>query len=65
MTLADFGTDYELRAETALIALGANLAKDAVYPTAFADGEGQPLTGANQYVIHFDKGGMPPVPSGP
>jgi hypothetical protein len=61
MTVADFGTDYKLRAEVALVGLGANIAKDAVYPTAFVDGSGQPLTGANQYVIHFDKGNLPPV----
>ena len=41
--------------------LGANLAKDAVYPTAFVDGEGKPLTGQSRYVIHFDKGQMPPA----
>ncbi len=61
MTLADFGTDYHLRGEVALMGLGANLAKDAVYPTAFVDGAGQPLTGGNQYVLHFDKGVLPPV----
>ena len=61
MTLANFGTDYELRGEVALFGIGANLAKDAVYPTAFVDGDGQPLTGGNRYVLHFDKGGLPPV----
>jgi hypothetical protein len=61
MTLADFGTDYELRGEIALVGIGANLAKDAVYPTAFVDGDSQPLTGGNRYVLHFDKGGLPPV----
>jgi hypothetical protein len=61
MTLADFRTDYELRGEIALMGIGANLAKDAVYPTAFVDGDNQPLTGANRYVLHFDKGRLPPV----
>jgi hypothetical protein len=61
MTVADFGTDYELRAEIALMGIGANLAKDAVYLTAFVDGDGQPLTGGNRYVLHFNKGGLPPV----
>ena len=60
-TVADFGTDYTLRGAVALVGVGANLAKDAVYPGVFADGSGQPLTGTNQYVIHFDKGGLPPV----
>jgi hypothetical protein len=35
--------------------------EDAVYPTAFVDGEGKPLSGANKYVAHFDKGKMPPA----
>jgi len=61
MKIADFGTDYDLRAQVALVGLGANLAKDAVYPTAFVDGDGEPLTGANRYVLHFDKAGLPPV----
>jgi hypothetical protein len=61
MTLADFGTDYDLRGVIALFGIGANLAKDAVYPTAFVDGDGQPLAGGNRYVLHFDKGGLPPV----
>jgi hypothetical protein len=61
MTLGDFGTDYKLRVEMALVGIGANLAKDAVYPSAFVDGDGQPLTGGNQYVLHFDRGGLPPV----
>lgn len=61
MKLADFGTDYGTRAVVALIGLGANLAADAVYPSAFVDGEGQPLNGANRYVLHFAKGEEPPV----
>jgi hypothetical protein len=44
-----------------LAGLGANLPEDAVYPTAFADGEGNPLSGANKYVVHFDKGKLPPA----
>jgi hypothetical protein len=61
LNLAEFGTDYNLRAEVALFGLGANLAKDAVYPTAFVDANGQPLNGANRYMLHFDKGALPPV----
>jgi len=61
MKLADFGTDYGTRAVVALVGLGANLAADAVYPSAFVDGEGKPLSGANKYVLHFDKGEEPPV----
>ena len=61
MVLGNFGTDYGTRAVVALIGLGANLPADAVYPSAFVDADGQPLDGANKYVIHFDKGATPPV----
>lgn len=61
MILGNFGSDYGARAVVALVGLGANLPQDAVYPSAFVDGEGKPLNGANKYVIHFDKGGLPPA----
>lgn len=61
MNLAAFGTDYTTRAVVALIGLGANLSADAVYPSAFVDGEGKPLSGANRYVLHFEKGQEPPA----
>ena len=48
--------DYGARAVVALVGLGANLPQDAVYPSAFVDGDGKPLNGANRYVMHFDKG---------
>ncbi|HRD93354.1 MAG TPA: DUF1214 domain-containing protein, partial [Accumulibacter sp.] len=32
-----------------------------VYPTSEADADGQPYSGANRYVLHFDKGQMPPA----
>ena len=56
-----FGTDYRARAIVAYNALGANLVQDAIYPTCTVDADGQPLTGANRYVLHFDKGMTPPV----
>lgn len=59
--LANFGTDYRSRAVVALIAFGANLPADAIYPTAFVDADGRALDGANRYVLHFDKGQTPPV----
>jgi hypothetical protein len=61
MTIGKFGTDYGLRAVVALVGLGANLAEDAIYPNAFVDGDGQPLSGAHRYVVHFDKGQTPPA----
>ncbi|NJD33167.1 MAG: DUF1254 domain-containing protein [Gammaproteobacteria bacterium] len=61
MVLGNYGTEYGARAVVALIGLGANLPQDAVYPSAFVDGDGQALDGANRYVIHFDKDSTPPV----
>jgi hypothetical protein len=59
--LGNYGTDYGTRAVIALIAFGANLPADAVYPTTYVDAANRPLNGANQYVLHFDKGLTPPV----
>ena len=59
--LGRFGTNYALRAFTALIGFGANLPEDAVYPNARADGRGRPLNGARRWMLHFAKGQTPPV----
>ena len=57
---ADYGTDYKTRAGIALIGLGGIWRQDVLYPTAFMDGDGKALDGANRYVLHFDKGETPP-----
>jgi hypothetical protein len=59
--MGDYGTDYNTRAGIALVGLGAIQPHDVVYPTAFIDGDGKPLDGANRYVLHFDKGRTPPT----
>lgn len=41
--------------------LGANLPEDAIYPYNLGDNDGQPLSGANQYVLAFTKEELPPV----
>lgn len=56
-----YGTSYLHRAGIALGGLGANLPEDAVYPTAFVDGDGRPLDAKNKYVVHFPKGQTPPA----
>jgi hypothetical protein len=61
MTVGNFGTNYQLRAVITLIALGANLPADAVYPTTFVDGAGSTLIGTNRYTLHFKEGETPPV----
>jgi hypothetical protein len=60
-TMGVYGNYYLKRAMVAQIGLGANLPEDAIYPLSLADEAGQPLSGANKYTIHFDKGATPPV----
>jgi hypothetical protein len=55
-----YGTDYLQRALLTAIGLGANRPQDAVYPTSEADADGKPYSGANQYMMHFNKGQLPP-----
>ena len=57
----NYTTDYLDRALITAIGLGANRPQDAVYPTSEVDVEGKPYAGANKYVMHFNKGEMPPV----
>jgi hypothetical protein len=59
--MGTYGTSYLRRAFVALAGLGCNLPEDAVYPTAYVDGEGQPLHGENKYVLHFEPGQTPPA----
>ena len=56
-----YGTDYLMRALVTAIGLGANRPQDAVYPISLKDAEDRSYEGANKYVIHFDKGELPPV----
>jgi hypothetical protein len=57
----EYGTEYRIRAAVSAFGWGCNLPEDAVYPLAKTDGAGNSLTGSNTYVLHFDKGEMPPV----
>jgi hypothetical protein len=56
-----YGTNYIQRAMITYFGLGANLPADAIYPTARTDAPGPPLAGASSYVMHFDKGALPPA----
>jgi hypothetical protein len=56
-----YGTNYLQRAMVAAFGLGANRQQDAVYPVAEVDADGQPLSGAESYVMHFNQGETPPV----
>jgi hypothetical protein len=60
-TMGVYGNYYLKRAIVAQIGLGANVPEDAIYPFNLGDESGRPLDGANKYILHFDKGGTPPV----
>ena len=60
-TMGVYGNYYLKRAIVTQLGLGANLPEDAIYPLNLADDTGKPLDGANNYVLHFDKGQTPPV----
>ena len=56
-----FGTAYRLRAVVSMVGLGINVVEDAIAAGSFVDGDGQPYSGANRYVLHFGKARLPPV----
>jgi len=60
-TMGVYGNYYLKRAIVAQVGLGANLPEDAIYPLNLGDEQGNPLDGANKYVLHFDKDQVPPV----
>jgi hypothetical protein len=60
-TMGVYGNYYLKRAIIAQLGLGANVPEDAIYPLNLGDDTGKPLDGANNYVLHFDKGQTPPV----
>ena len=56
-----YGDNYLDRAVIDLVGLGANPPEEAIYPVNFADSEGNPVDGKNNYVLHFEKDQLPPV----
>ena len=56
-----YGTNYLFRAAVVEHGFGGNIAQEALYPTAFTDSRGTPLSGNNSYIIHFEPGQTPPV----
>jgi len=60
-TMGVYGNYYLKRAAITLVGLGANQAEDATYPLAVSDGDGKPIDGNNDYVMHFTKAELPPV----
>jgi hypothetical protein len=60
-TIGVYGNAYLKRATVALGGLGANPPEDAVYPVLLSDSDGDPISGEQDYVIHFDADKLPPV----
>jgi hypothetical protein len=56
-----YGRNYLGRAVVTRIGLGANTREEAVYPMAFTDGRGRPLSGRHRYQLRFERGHLPPV----
>src|SRR6185436_364268 len=53
--IGSYGTDYTFRAGVAALGLGANTRVEAIYPTAFGDSTGTPLSGSGSYRLVFPK----------
>jgi hypothetical protein len=59
--VGDFGTNYLLRGMANMLGPGWNRPQDAVYPLSLKDANGDEYNGAeHKYLIHFDKGRLPP-----
>lgn len=56
-----YGTNYLQRALVTAIGLGANRPQDAVYPTSEGPDVLGSYSGAKKYVMHFEKGQLPPA----
>ena len=56
-----YGTGYRQRALITAIGLGANRPQDAVYPTSEGPDVLKKYSGERKYVMHLNKGEMPPV----
>lgn len=56
-----YGVNYIQRALITAIGLGANRPQDAVYPTSEGPTMLSSYSGENNYVMHFNKGELPPV----
>ena len=60
-TMGVYGDFYMKRAIVSMMGLGANPVADSIYPINVADGDGQPLQGECDYVMHFEADELPPV----
>ncbi len=59
--IGNFGKDYLLGAATAKTTFAPNTAEESLYFTAQVDSNGNPLSGANRYMLRFNADRLPPV----
>lgn len=59
--MGNFGTDYLFRSAVAWKFMYTNSPEEALYPIANVDAEGRALDGRSNYVLRFEKGGLPPA----
>lgn len=59
--IGSYKDNYDMRAITAMVGLGANLPEDAVYPRTAKDGSGGALTTRHRYSLSFEAGQWPPA----
>ena len=53
--------NYLYRMAAAVLGIYGNSKQEAMYPVYAVDSNGQPLTGANRYSVHFAPGQLPPA----
>ena len=58
---SSFGGDFHRRAVVAMKYIGALESREAIYPMAWRDARGEPLTGSRAYELRFAPGRLPPV----
>lgn len=56
-----FGTNYMQRSVVWFKGALANVPEESLYPSTFQDNTGEFLNGVNKYILHFEKGKLPPV----
>jgi hypothetical protein len=59
--IGTYSYNYLIRAAITEGGLGANVPEEAIYAKTQTGTDGQPLSGANNYLMYFDKGNLPPV----
>lgn len=57
--IGNYGDDYAIRSAANYIGIWANARHEVIYFVTTQDSEGQPLSGANTYVLHFPKSELP------